>query len=267
MGIKLNLNTSPYYDDFAENKEFYKVLFRPGFSIQARELTTLQTILQNQVEKFGTHMFEEGAMVIPGHIALDTGYHAVKLQTIYSGNTVENYVENYIGTIITGHSSGIQATVVNFTKATLTGDPLTLYVKYKSSGKINISDTALVIGNSYTIINVGTTQQVDWVTLGVPVGITAVEGLVFIAISDGANVAGSGTVTPLDVDGTQVKKFFDNENISADGDISTYSAGTATATTKTTNACVIGSSTSIAEGVYFTRGHFVKCQSEELVLT
>ena len=37
-----------------------------AFTLQARELTQLQSILQNQIEKFGTHMFKEGAMVIPG---------------------------------------------------------------------------------------------------------------------------------------------------------------------------------------------------------
>ena len=45
-----NLNVAPYYDDFAEDKNFHRVLFRPGFSVQARELTQSQSILQNQIE-------------------------------------------------------------------------------------------------------------------------------------------------------------------------------------------------------------------------
>ena len=51
MAQLTNLNVSPYYDDFNDEDNFHKVLFRPGFSIQARELTTLQSILQNQIEK------------------------------------------------------------------------------------------------------------------------------------------------------------------------------------------------------------------------
>ena len=43
----------PYYDDFNEEKNFYRVLFRPGYAVQARELTQLQTILQSQIERFG----------------------------------------------------------------------------------------------------------------------------------------------------------------------------------------------------------------------
>ena len=50
MPQETNLNVSPYFDDFDVNKNFYKVLFKPGYPIQARELTTLQSILQNQVE-------------------------------------------------------------------------------------------------------------------------------------------------------------------------------------------------------------------------
>ena len=50
MPQKINLNVPPYNDDFGADKNFYKVLFRPGYSIQSRELTTLQSILQNQIE-------------------------------------------------------------------------------------------------------------------------------------------------------------------------------------------------------------------------
>ena len=58
MAQKINLNVSPYYDDYDSEKNFYKVLYKPGFPVQARELTTLQSILQNQVESFGSHMFK-----------------------------------------------------------------------------------------------------------------------------------------------------------------------------------------------------------------
>ena len=46
-----NLNVSPYFDDFDRNKNYYKVLFKPGLPVQARELTSLQSILQDQINK------------------------------------------------------------------------------------------------------------------------------------------------------------------------------------------------------------------------
>ena len=44
-----DFNVFPYFDDYDEAKSFYKILFRPGYSVQARELTQLQTIIQAQV--------------------------------------------------------------------------------------------------------------------------------------------------------------------------------------------------------------------------
>ena len=66
MPARTDFNVSPYWDTFATTNDFYRVLFRPGFAVQARELTTLQTILQNQIEQFGNHFFKEGTIVIPG---------------------------------------------------------------------------------------------------------------------------------------------------------------------------------------------------------
>ena len=71
---KTDLNVSPYYDDFNTEDNFHRVLFRPGFSVQARELTTLQSIMQNQIERNGRHFFKEGSMVIPGVFKYDGQY-------------------------------------------------------------------------------------------------------------------------------------------------------------------------------------------------
>ena len=69
----------PIFWHFDKNDNFYRVLFKPGFPVQARELTQLQSILQNQVESFGSHMFKEGSMVIPGNINYNNTYSAVKI--------------------------------------------------------------------------------------------------------------------------------------------------------------------------------------------
>ena len=59
MPQELNLNVSPYYDDFDRDNDYYRVLFKPGYPVQARELTTMQSILQSQVEKFGDHFLKK----------------------------------------------------------------------------------------------------------------------------------------------------------------------------------------------------------------
>lgn len=81
----------PYYDDFDEDKNFKRILFRPGYAVQARELTQLQTILQNQIERFGQHIFENGSPVIGGDIIWDASRRAiaVNLQSTYAGTDID----------------------------------------------------------------------------------------------------------------------------------------------------------------------------------
>jgi len=112
MPQKTNLNINPYYDDYNPNSSFYKVLFKPGFPIQARELTTLQSILQNQVESFGSHIFKEGSMVIPGNVTYDGQYYAVQLNTAHLGVDVSLYADKLVGKVIRGQTSGVSAVVL-----------------------------------------------------------------------------------------------------------------------------------------------------------
>src|SRR5210317_2119249 len=131
MPSPTDFNLTPYYDDYAESKKFHRVLFRPAFAVQARELTQSQTILQNQVERVSDHIFKQGAMVIPGEIAYDLNYYAVKLSA-KSASSITDYQD----LILTGASSGMTALVVG-TSATDGTDPDTLFVKYTNSGTDN----------------------------------------------------------------------------------------------------------------------------------
>jgi len=135
MAQNTNLNVTPYYDDFDKDKNFYKVLFRPGFPIQARELTTMQSVLQNQVENVGQHLFKDGAMVIPGQVGYDLSVSAIMLQESFLGADVELYRSQLEGRIIEGLSTGVKAKVL-FTISDTVSDKgyITLYVKYIESG-------------------------------------------------------------------------------------------------------------------------------------
>lgn len=130
---KTNLNVNPYYDDFSENKNFHRVLFRPGFAVQARELTQLQTILQNQIERHGRHVFKEGTVVIPGAIGFTNEYFAVKLESTISATDISGQIQDYVGKRITGTTSGVVAEVIQAVAATA-ADPITLFVKYIRTG-------------------------------------------------------------------------------------------------------------------------------------
>ena len=103
MPSKTDFNVSPYYDDFDSTDKFHRVMYRPAYAVQARELTTQQSITQDQIEKFGDHIFKHGAMVVPGQIEPDFHYNAVKL-TSFNG-TLANYNSN----TLTGGTSGVVA--------------------------------------------------------------------------------------------------------------------------------------------------------------
>ena len=166
MAQKTNLNISPYYDDFDSEKNFYKVLYKPGFPVQARELTSSQSILQNQVQSFGNNIFKEGSVVIPGNIAYDGQFSAVKLDIENYGIDISLYIKDFIGKKITGVTSGIEATLKYVALPGVDNvDDVTIYVTYTSADNNNelnsftdgeqlVCSDSIVYGN--TTINAGT---------------------------------------------------------------------------------------------------------------
>ena len=157
--MALDLNTSPYYDDFNESKKFHRILFKPGYAVQARELTQLQSILQNQVNKFGDHIFKNGAIVSGCDVQIDNELSYVKIDASAGANAS---LPSYIGATVEG-SNGLTAVIVDAIAATAS-DPGTLYLRYTSGdGSTNtvhfigaetltvVSDTASLDGDEFTV--------------------------------------------------------------------------------------------------------------------
>ena len=138
MPQQTNLNVAPYFDDFDPANDYHKVLFKPGYPVQARELTSLQSILQNQIEKFGQHFFKEGAKVIPGNTSYSRLYYAIQLDNNFQGVPVAAYVDQLIGTTITGERSGVTAVVdsIILPEDSENGN-ITLYINYLGSSTTN----------------------------------------------------------------------------------------------------------------------------------
>jgi len=137
MSIQTDLSVSPYFDDYNETKDFYKILFRPGVSVQARELNQLQTILQKQIERFGDNIFKAGTIVDGCDIIFNNNFQYVKIKDAETDQTpvvVSNYnsyniknsaqVVPLVGTIVTS-VAGYE---------TRSPDLNTLYIRYVNSG-------------------------------------------------------------------------------------------------------------------------------------
>ena len=193
MPQNTNLNVSPYFDDFSDSNNYQRVLFKPGTPIQARELTTLQSILQNQIEKFGKHLFKEGAMVIPGQIAYDSEYTCVQIDESHLGLPVSLYIESLIGKLIQGEISGVKAKVETYINSSDSeNNNYTLYIKYQSSGETDFTTNTFVDGEnlvtleditySLSTIRTGTTFATTILSNSTAIGSAAKieEGIYFI---------------------------------------------------------------------------------------
>jgi hypothetical protein len=131
--MALDFNIEPFYDDYSEDKKFYRILFRPGYAVQARELTQLQTIIQQQIKRQGDHLFKNGAMVIPGQIGYDTNTPYVSLEATLSASDLKTFtvLSNITGKTYRGQTSGVEAVILTSLAATATSsEPDTLFVKY-----------------------------------------------------------------------------------------------------------------------------------------
>ena len=175
MPQQTNLNVAPYFDDFDASNDFYRVLFKPGFPVQARELTTLQSILQNQIETFGQHFFKEGAKVIPGNTGYNQLYYGIQINNNYQGIPVSAYVDQLIGTKITGQRSGVTAVVDNVLLAEDSErGQLTLYINYLQSSTSNNSTQTFSDGEELTCNQVITSGLLGntSIEVGAPFAIT-----------------------------------------------------------------------------------------------
>jgi len=152
MALQTDLNVFPYYDDYDPAKNFYRVLFKPGVAVQARELNQLQTILQNQVEKFGDNIFKRGTIIEGCNISRHSVLPYVKIKdtetdgtqiaiTAFEGMSVRN------SSNVAGH---IVKTVAGFESRS--PDLNTLYVKYNSSGT-NSNTSTFAAGDTLEVFS------------------------------------------------------------------------------------------------------------------
>ena len=125
MPISTNFNVNPYYDDYDEDKKFLRLLYKPGYAVQARELTQAQTLLQKQVERFGNHIFKNGSIVTGGQVFLqDVAY--MNLDSQYA--TTDILAADFLDKIILSTDETKRGQVIKVYDATA-NTPHTLLVK------------------------------------------------------------------------------------------------------------------------------------------
>ena len=207
MPQKTNLNVNPYYDDFDKDNNFYKVLFKPGYPVQARELTGLQSILQNQVESFGTHMFKEGSMVIPGGITCDNEFTTIKVNETHLGLDISIYLDALVnandgkGTEVRGQDTDITATIKGYVlPPNEDAEDITLFIKYDTTAEdgeteffadsevllieenVTYGNTTLNAGDTILSLVANDASKIGY-AVGVAAGVYFIRGY-FVDVSD-----------------------------------------------------------------------------------
>lgn len=162
MPINTDTNIAPYFDDYDPNKDYYKIMFQPGVSVQVRELNQLQTMFQSQLERFGDNIFRRGTIVSGCNFSFFSNFSYVKIVD----NTNDSQpvdVGLFNNALVKGSNTQLTAYIIDTIPGFVATDPNlnTLYLRYTNSGANN-SATAFVNNEILTIYdNINSIRSVD----------------------------------------------------------------------------------------------------------
>lgn len=138
-----NTLKSRYRDDFDIEKGYHRILFNNSRPLQARELTQLQTIIQEEIKIFGKNIFKEGAAVSPGGFFLNNRVSFIKLND--SSLNIQD-ITRLVGRSFRGSTSGVEIKVLDaIAEDTVANDPTTIYVQYTSTLNASAGTTAITV--------------------------------------------------------------------------------------------------------------------------
>jgi len=152
MPIQTDLNVSPYFDDYNEKDDYYKILFRPGVAVQVRELNQLQTILQKQVERFGDNIYKRGTIIDGCNFIFHNPLPYIKINDVETDGTPIN-VSAFKGYLARNTANLVAQIIETETGFEATAPDLnTLFVKYLNNGS-NGRTTSFDVNQVLTIFD------------------------------------------------------------------------------------------------------------------
>lgn len=182
----MEFNINPYYDDFKENaldNNYVKILFKPEQAVQARELTQVQSILQNQIKQFGDHIFQDGSPVIGGNLTLDNKVKFLKLDETFNNEDIE--IADFDRKVVRSEDGTVQAKVIS-TYFPSDGIP-TLLVKYITGNEFTNSSNVIVAGTTTKAKTVSANSTGFGTVCSINEGVFYVDGY-FVKVSDQSTV-------------------------------------------------------------------------------
>ena len=152
--MALNFNVDPYYDDFDPSKNFHRILFKPGYAVQARELTQSQTILQNQISNFASAIYSQNTPISGGRVTTNLACNFIRLN--FTNNSATVSAQAFLNKTITDATGTKLAKVIATSEGDALGNYPTLIVSYISGTQFSDGDTVNVndgSGTQATVIN------------------------------------------------------------------------------------------------------------------
>jgi hypothetical protein len=276
MPVETNFNVSPYFDDYNEQNNFHRVLFKPGVAVQARELSQLQTILQNQVERFGDNIFKTGTIIKGCSLTTDYNYDYIKIKD-QQNNGVPVNLALYSNTLVVQEASNLHAIVVNYISGFQSTDPdlNTLYIKYQNTGTTGektyaLNDTIKIFDRARTVESVTINNGGTLYTNGDVVTFTGGSGT-------GATATITTDSTGEIVDVSMLTKgtgytsvpnttITTTSGVSANLTAVTYIAELSVANSSFTSPVGTGTAIKSTEGIIYQKGHFIRVDAQEKVI-
>src|SRR6266705_1801942 len=154
--IDTNTNVAPFYDDFNPQNFYYKMLFQPGVSVQTRDLNQLQSMLQNQIEKFGDNILVSGTIVSGCNFTFLNPYPYIKIADLDTSGNV-NIPFKFVNYQALNETTGMLAQIVDYVDGfeTTAPDLKTLYLRYTNFGS-NGGTTSFTAGDTIKVLDQST---------------------------------------------------------------------------------------------------------------
>tara|TARA_A100001515_G_C4430065_1_gene163366 strand:+ start:141 stop:542 length:402 start_codon:yes stop_codon:yes gene_type:complete len=129
------MGSSPYYNDFDAQKKYLQILFKPGLPVQARELSQAQSILQNQIQRFGTHIFDNGSTVLGGGVS-EVAASFVRISNDFKLSTTN--LNDMVGQVLRGTRGDVdtdaRVVAVSDVSDLVNDDYQVLFIQYLTPG-------------------------------------------------------------------------------------------------------------------------------------
>lgn len=157
----------PYNDDFhsvdpatgktPEEKNYLRILYKPGVSVQSRELNQMQSVIQSQIDKFGQGVFSDGASVIDGEKNFDDDIYAIDVEfDTAPGSVIDNLVMIKNGA---GTSGVLEASIIKADPIGTSDTEYRLFIRYENSVQDNDNENIREFSNDdviYALEDLGT---------------------------------------------------------------------------------------------------------------